>query len=712
MTYADELLKEDVLSNYLAVIIPRRLLAQGGWIISGSNVYQSFTLGEIVNFELSGTELTKASSVADVGTGGDWYFDIDAMRIYCDSSLNPNSNTSIVFYEIHLSTFDAYWYRDPLDATTRTVYYEPLISKSPDIISSSSDDLSGFLPTYSSTISIINATSFLTEHVYASSFNLAEIRIYHYLDELTIANTKLVLDAFTSNVTYKDDVITIEIKDNISIFDNEFRHLSGKSFFGSSFLSGLDPDFEGKPIRKVFGRVDAILPVNIDFNFTAPSITNNRTYVVMNPHDNLVSIETAVSSSPASTTTRTYLVNIDGLTIGDAVWFDQSTDEYVVITNLVRLSGSTGYIEHAAIVSTATSATTVKRGFIGNVYVYRENFLPLALAYNRDYTIYTDATNKLAGFTLADNFESNYNGLGEMFEAAVANPQFIDANDLIYCRVYGNSSTASDTLSGIAGSAKFSFSNSLEILYSMIKNYAGVADSKIDKDALDDLFASGRASVQLGFAIPDNRNMNFPSYRQILIEIAQSVLLKFFINDSSQYSFAATGLLSATPAKTIEDDEIIADSFEYTFDYKDIISDVLINYNRRELSSKFSQEIIYDTVSADQNQTATLLHKTFKQKTFNTLLSEQIEAQTLADRISTILGERKGRISLTTKNRFFDTVLNETYRATRDRMPGYAFVDGTDRSTDATVLSARKSINQVQIELDDQKGIEDNSSEW
>jgi hypothetical protein len=64
-------------------------------------------------------------------------------------------------------------------------------------------------------------------------------------------------------------------------------------------------------------------------------------------------------------------------------------------------------------------------------------------------------------------------------------------------------------------------------------------------------------------------------------------------------------------------------------------------------------------------------------------------------------------ISIDTKNRFFDTELGNTIEISRDRLPGFPHVRGTDRTRALGVVSTSKALTQINIELDDQKGIED-----
>lgn len=710
MTYANNLDEEGINSQYLVVLSPRRLVDSGEWALDTGTLYtnESFTFGEITVLTKDGVSLTKASDTADVGTGGDWFYDVAAQVLYFDDGSNPGSSTVVATYELYLGTVDASWYRDPLDNTTRTVYFEPLITKSPSIEQSSTDDLFGFLPTVSSSIVISNTTQFLQQHLYQSSFNLASISVYHYLGTLTVANTKLILNGFCSNVSYKQQT-SIQIFDNRALFDEEFRHVSGMNFFASGTLSGLDPDYEGKPVRKVFGIKNKLIPVNIDFNSENPSTTNNRTWVVMNPDDNLVSLSATVPASPSSTTTRTYIDDADGFRVGDTVRINSATDSYVEITSVNKTGDN--YVEHAAIAGAASSGDTVDRGFIGNVVLYREGNVPLKLKYIQDYTIYTDATNKLSGFTLVDNFESNYSSSGQMFNNSGSNATTLLPTDLVYCRVYGttNQETLSASSFGSDSSETANLSQAIVVIYSILKNNLGLAESEIDTANFTSLQSS--ISDEIGISIPEDSNKDFPKYRDILSQIFQTLLIKFLINDDGKYSISQTGPLGSVD-KTIEDDEIIKNSFQYDFDYKDIVSKIIVEYDSNEVSNKNQTgSLSYSSVSSD-SELAEYLHIVQKQKTFKSLHFSQSEAQTLADRLRYALGDRRGKFKFKTKNRFFDTTLNDIIRVTRTRLPGFAFDSASTRNRDGAVLKANKNLSDIEIECDDQKGIEDNSGSW
>lgn len=700
MAYADLLDNEGILSQYLVVLKPRRLADPSSWSLDSGTIYtQAFDFGEIVVLENNGVTLTKAASSA-VGSN-EWFYDTDTETIYLDIGGDPSTNDIVCTYEIYLGTFDAHFNRDPLDDSTRVVYYEPLVVKSPLINSSATDSLFGFLPTTSTQIVISNVTQFLQEHVYESSFNRAEIKVYHYLDELKIDNVKLVINALCGNVSSKDKEITITIFDNNDLFDAEFRHVSGESFFGDTAFPNVDPNFTARPIRKVFGVVDGFIPVNIDYEANSPTTSDNRDWICINPETNLGSVSTTVKAAPASSATRTYLTSADGFRVGDSVWIDSSLgagfDEYVIITAVNKTGDH--YIDHAAITNVAINPDVAKRSFIGNVVIFQEAVASTAL-YGRDYTEYTDGTNKVAGFSFTTTMEANLS------------INTITPNDLVYCRVYGNTNT--NTLGGPAFGSDSAVTGNLTqavvVVWEILRNHVGLTEAQLDTAAFTSLQSS--VSDEIGLSIPSTSGNNFPSFKDLLTTIFQSVLFKIFIDDDNLFSLVQTGPKGAVD-KTIEDDEILRDSFEYDFNYRDVRSDIFVEYAGREVNQR--NQIVAEQSYSTVNSVSTLasrLHKIDKQKTFKSLHFIESEAQTLADRLRYAIGDRNGKITLRTKNRFFDSELNDVIKVSRTRLPGFEFDTDTDREREAVVLSTAKSLDQITIEIDDQKGIEDNSGAW
>lgn len=719
MAYADLLDDEGIASQYLVKLTPRYHIRGADMTYADGTpggVFDTYTttwnLGKILRIEIDPfTAALTEQTGTSFNDGQEGFFHDRSTGNLQICTLDVNWPNFTIVYEITLATYETKFYRDPLDNTTQVVYWEPLIVSSPRIQENSGEDVFGFLPTSSSAVIISNATQFLQEHLYASSFHKVPIEIYHWLDELTVANTKLVFSGLCGNVAYKDDEITIEAFDNRLIFEDQYQHVAGEQYYTTADFANVDPDYVEAPVRTVYGVVDKFQPVNIDFDIDAPSGTNNRDWSCINPHNNLGSVTATVSSSPASTTTRTYVDDADGLRVGDSVWIDKATDEYREIT-VVNKTGS-HYIEHSALSSgAAAAADTVNRSFIGSVTIQRSGFPALKLFYKRDYDEYTDATDKVAGFSLNNNFENSYNGAGEIFENTGTNPtNFVPGTDGIHCRVYGhtNQETISAASFGSDSANTGNLAQGVVILYSILKNHLGIDEADIDTSTFSTL--QGTNTDELGFAVPLHDGSDFPTYRELLAKILQSLLLRFFIDDDRKYSISQIGPLGSS-SKTVTNDEIMRESVEYTFDYKDVVSGVTVKYAPVDVNSKGQRGDSYSTISTRDIRYGPIFYLVNKQAIYESLHFDSTEAQTYSDRLYYMFGDRKGVMSFRTKQRLFDTELNDVITVSRTRMPGFAFSDTTDRSRDGAVIATSKTLTEIDVELDDQFGIENNSASW
>lgn len=698
MTYATNLESEGIKSQYLAVFKPRRFADSSAWsLVSGTKYSLSFDYGEAVILYVDDTLKTLATSSAL--SDGDWYYDSSSELIYIDIGSDPASNDVIITYEMWFGTFDAHWYRDPLDSATRQVYYEPMIQRSPQISSTATEALFGFLPTQSTQISMSNATHLFEPHVYDSSFYQADIDLYHYLGELTTDNIKLVYKGIAKSLTYSQDNVVFNLLDRTNIFAEEYRNDSGVNFYNTTLFPNLDPLFNGRPIRQVYGVVDGFLPVNIDYS-AAPTTSNNRTWVCITDETNLGSVSATVPASPASTSTRTYVDSADGLRVGDCVWIDSSagpgSDEYPIITAVNKTGNN--YIDHATITNPAASSSVVKRSFVGSVTLFQNNTV-FDLLYGRDYSEYTDATNKVAGFTLANNFEGNHADLSLM-----------EPFDVLYARVYGhtNQVTLGGGSFGSDSADTGNLAQAVVIMFDLFKKL-GLSEAEINTTVFTALQSS--KTDQIGFAIPQTSAQDFPSYKDILNDIAQTLLAKVYIDDDLKWTMSLTGPAGSVD-KTIAEDEILDGSVRYNFDYQDVISTAIVRYAFREVSKKHQITSDDYTRSTATSTTATRLHRIERQRTFSSLHFLDSEADTLASRLRYALGERQGQFSFKTKNRFFDTELGDNIKVQRAGMPGFSYDSATTREKEFITVSTDKSLTSIDITIDDQKGIEDNSGSW
>lgn len=676
MAYADLLDDESIDSQFLVVMAPRRVVSD--WVLSSGTIYYaSFEFGQVTKVISDGEELAEAGSTSL--SLDEWYFDEVTSRLYIDVGGDPASLQVIATYELYFGTFDAHWHRVPNNTATKVVYYEPLVARSPSIVSSVSDVLFGFLPTFSSEISISNVTNLLQKHLYDSSFNRADVSVWHYLDELTAANVRLVLRGYTSEINSSDDSVSFKIQDATSFFNTQWRNPVGPSFYAPSSFPLLDPNFSGRCVRQVFGVVDGFAPVNVDYD-TVATTTNNRDWVCIADETNLGSVSTTVLASPSSTTTRTYLTSISGFRVGDTIW-NQTASQYATVTAL-----GVNYVDHTTW-TTAASGNTIARSFIGSVTIIKDG-VKKDLLFGRDYTEYVDATNKVAGFSLVNNFEAG-------LSIATFEP-----TDQIFCRVYGhkNTATLASNPFGSNSTQTGNLTNLKVILWETLKQV--LPESALDATT----FLGLSVSDEIGLAIPELAVQEFPSIKDLVVEYCSTGLLKIFLDNDLIWTISKLGKFGAV-TKGIEDDEILDRSFSYNVSYDDIISRVQVLYANREISQAGGQG--EPLVVATESLIAKNLHAVEKQKSFKSLHFLENQAQDLADFLSFVFGDRRAVLTFTTKNRFFDTLLRDVIEVSRDRLIGFDFDQGVLRSRKFAVSETRKSLTEIQITLDDQRGIEE-----
>lgn len=685
MAYADLIQRENLNANFLMVISPRRKLSASSWTnVSGNIYYQSFDYGEVTEVTKDGSSLTLGSSTSV--TSNQFYYDVDTERLYVNVSANPNGFFMVATYEMYLGTFDAHTYKDPTNSSTRVVYFEPLITSSPNIVTSTSEVIFGFSPTFSAQASCSAVTGYFNKHLYDGSFNRAQFKLYHCLEGYNPTNCKLFLKGFCQRYTFDNKTVNFSLLDSTKFFDEEYRN-EDNSFYEPSDFPLLDPRYVGRPIRQVYGMVEGFPAVNIDYDSEGTTSTN-RVYSLIAGDTNLGSL-TKTAGGGTHTTTRTYLTSTSGLRIGDSL-YNQTRSTGCLITNV-----SSTYVDHTTVGSAAVDGDMVKRSFVGHVKILQNGqiYEPLLGVH---YNEYVDATNHIAGFEFLDSFES---GLSM---------STLSVNDVIFCRVYGHTNTV--TKGGVAFGTDSSKTGTLcdatVILWEMLKTYAGLGESDLDGPSFAALVPS---EFSLGFAVPETSSSQFPTIKEIIIDIGLSSLLSVYLNSDLKWSIKALGPLEASVSDA-SDDEILKDSFSYGFNYQDVISTAVCAYLPREIAINGGQGSPLLKTRTSEN--AIYLHKINKQKTFNSILFDETEADLLAKRLSYVLGERAATISMRLKSNYFGLELGDTITISRDRMPGFDLATGTARSRDMVVTGTEKSLTEITLKLDDQLGIQDNEGDW
>lgn len=663
-------------------------------LYSGSVYSTAFDYGPVARIWANATELTQVFTTSLAAD--QFYYDVDAQVLYVrvGVAIDPSTKTMVAAYELYVGTTDAHTYRVPTDDTERSVYFEPMIKQSPSVGASISDSLFGFMPNQTASMMLSNATHYFDRHLYDSTFHQAELFLYHSLDSLDPTNVRQIFYGTMGDVKFANAEVSVQVFSRIDIFSSEYRHPTGSSFYGTTDFPSLDPAFNARPIRMIYGLVEGHIPVNIDYVGDGATSADNRQFVVHGGQANLGSAQATVAATP-STTTRTYMPT-SGFLVGDSVWMDRAVgvDEYVLVT-VVDAGGL--YIEHAALASPMTSGDLVKRSLVGNVVIYQNNirYQPL---YGRDY-LETLLAGNTVGFTFANAFETT-----------LTMNTLSATNDRILCRVYGKNNvvTINGNPVGSNDSLTGNMTNPIAIAVDIIKN-AGVIDSELDETSLTTL--AGSVTSGIGMAMPSDGSSQFPVYRDTLSEIMQSILGRLVMTFDNKWMISVLEPIT-TPDISIDDTEIERDSFSYSLSHTDLLSDVFVEYGARETQDSASRSGNgIDTVRYT-NDVAQYLYQVKKQQTFKSLLFREADADTLAMRLAFTFGDRRGIIGFSTKNRFFATILSDNVQVSSLRMPGFEFDGITEGARLGSVIETSKGLRSIDLTLDDLKGVNDNALNW
>lgn len=695
MSYADLIDDEGINRQFLAVLKPRRKVT--GWTLHAGSVYYSdFDFGQVVAVSIDDVVLAEGSS--PTLSASQFYYDVEIERLYVRTAGggSPSSDFVVATYEMYFGTFDAHHNRIPTDSSSRVVYFEPVIQRSPNIVSSVSNNLFGFMPAQSTQIVLSNAVHLLERHLYDSSFNGAELKLYHWIGDLEVANVKEVFSGRAASVNYNDKQVTIKAYDRVDIFRKEFRNYLGGSYFAYSDFPNLDRQFVGRPIRYVYGLVNGFIPVNVDAVYENPTTSDNRDWAVSSGQVNVHNVTSTVAASPASTTTRTYLNTAVGFSVGDSVWLDRAVgvDEYVLVT-LVNYGSN--YIEHAAIASPMASGDLAKRAFVARIDIDQQGVRYTAL-YSRDYTVNTGMAAGTSGFSFTSSMEAN-----------LSIPNTLSTSDVVSCRVYGKTNNV--TLGGPAFASNDSelgnLTNPTAITLDLLKRGLSIPESDINSASFT---ALAGVTEGLGIAIPSSASQAFPQFKDIFVSIIQSMLYRLFVDNDGKWAIDRVAPLGASDF-TIEDLEIVRRSFGYRFEYDDVISNVIVEYDAREIGESVGGSNTTLQVSSE-SETAKFLHGVSKQQTTRSAFFRSVDADTLADHLGFLLGDRRGVFELTSKGRFFETQVGDRIDASRVTMPGGDWDGETLFTKYGAVTESVKTLDAVQLTIDDQKGVEDNAGSW
>lgn len=715
MSFATNREKPSVETDVLVVLKPRRKVSS--WSVYSGAIYQaSISFGRVISLEQDGEAMTEGAS-KDSLSSGEYFYDWENRVLYVNTI--PGLHTLVAIYELYLATRDLNWYRTPTDSSTEQVHFMGGIDRAPSINASMGDSAFGFMPTSSSGIDFHDPELEIATHFHASSFSHADIDVYHMYGDLKVSNVSLVYRGSTDRCQYSDGRASITVLDRIDIFR---QGLSGCYFNDDRYTAGtIDPDAIGRPIPVVYGHKHGMRAVNVSYQGDRASIstsTNRRWAICANPIPNAYTATVSNSTGGTHTTTETFVDpapgpawsslndvlydNADGYGHRFAFYTGSFTSVAVAkgTTIYQPLGGTVFAFDHTAIGSARSNGDTVYSSPVFRVDVI-QNGTRYACYPVRDFTVGYDAEGPFTYIEFTSSMESN-----------IGLPETLGPTDTVVVSLFGSNElpTIGGASFGSLHSAVGVLYNPVVIVYDILTRYLGLPEDHIDTDAFQALEPD--FTQEIGLSIPETSNEDFPTYVDVLSDILQSCLLRMYLNADLKWSITTVAPMSGTTASDFTDDDLIQGQLDFSFDYADVLTDIVVEYAKMEFSYNPNTVTGYSSKVYVENTDAKYLHKLTRQKTFSTVLSNRGDAVTLAQRLAYLFGDRKGTIKISVDKAFADRLIGEEISITRKALPGHDYDGETEFTRNYVITETSKTSGGVSLTCDDQKGIEDNAGSW
>ena len=720
MTWSTENAKDVVEKNMFIVMRPRRR-ATSWTLSSGSVYYNDFSYGYVTSVSVNGTALTLDTSSSCAA--GKYYFDSTLNRLYVrksDSTAIAGSDWVVVVFELYISTKATSWYRNPTDNTSLEVYWHGIITDTPTITRSISDNIFGYSPVQNTSVSCFYEKEYLQEIIYDSSFSLAEVVIYHNAGSLSTGNIQKIFTGVLGDYRFDDNKIDFQILDKSYRLDTLLDNSASDSYHSILGASpNTDPTFSGGPIRTIYGMKSGVRPIDIDY-YAAADVSVNRKWSMMTDAWGTNILSPTVTAT--TTTTKT-------VSVADAIKMKRAYDagfQYIVSgagwepALISSINTGTGVITHS--VCGAADSTFYLRPITQRLTsLFSAHLILLQNGYSIVYAptgaagpnvIFTDGTDHLY-FTIRD--ETTVSSI----VITTINPA--DGDYFVMDKVLG-----ADIAPTISGSTFGHSWNPVTILYHFIKDRLGFAESEIDTAQFSSLASS--VDWLCGFnTIEDENQEDHPTYLDVITKLCTTALVYSYIDEDGRFTIKAAGPAAVTPDLSITDADII--QVDYDFSYSDVSS-------VRVLGQKIEHYLVggaaddapdngypyeeaknqYEIDETVQMNVQNYLHQIDRERQIDTYFISHsqsgLTASQYATRIAEFLGERKGRVTCYVKAGAHGLDIGDTVQITRTRQPGYAYDGQTEQSRKYIIAEITKELGGVKIVLDDQKGIEDNTGDW
>lgn len=722
MSFESNIQDASIEKHSLLVFYPR--IRATGWEDMTGGIWRvSFPHGYVTGVgAFTNDVFTESSTLAGLNTYGEYYYDRENFHVYVYTVTSPDAFLAApglnIEFAINVSDQAFTGPMDPRDAASPAVNWVPALKEIPSTQNGQRDTLYGFLPSGYGQASILNKDGWMNEILYGASFCNIEVSAYLVANsdlEIAILNGEVqeAYFGFANSIRLSNGVLTLQVAEYLQLLDNFPRLLPITNL---STGSNLEPSMRDSEyyLRRVYGVVEQLDPVNIDYGAT-PSTSNNRRWATnellasISDGSNLDEGTIAISvdaANPGITTTRTYTLTTPNVNVFDSIIVERSgVLKYAFVTGV---DYTLNYIDHTVVTGSPLAGDEVFRSFVGAIAIEDENGVFVSLSWGVDYNVYLDPSTSSMGFLLVNNFEANHSGAG--FTSI-----FDPTKCIIYCRVYGHKGAEKyNDLSNVGITSKYGGTNgtALATAYRLLLE-AGVPQEKISDTTFQ---AVEPDSFTIGITIPSSKKGSLSTYREYIQKILTSNLYRVGLVTEGNDLYIGINELQPISAHDYEINELNHRGFDFEQDYSQTYSGVAATYSPRERLNSAQGSIPnaqLPRASSSLLNGAFSLHGINKTLEISTALFSSVEAVKLVTRMSYAVGDRRAYYTSRLEAPYISkSNLGDAYKINRQEIPGAPYVYGVDRSINLVVTEVKKDSSGVIITFDDQKGVQDNALDW
>lgn len=731
MSYTTENAKDNVARDMMIVLRPRYRITS--WTLySGSVYYAPWTYGYVTSLYETDTAMTSQTSTSLSAT--QYYYDHSAQRIYMrmtDSAAPASTDFLIVTFEMHLATKECYWHRVPTDDSTTEVFWRGILTQTPTVSRNASDIIFGFIPTSVTGLSCVNEPTYFQKIIHDLSFNTADALVYHVAGDIETANIQQIFGGYCGDYSFNDKELNVTLLDKGYRMNEKWSNgTDGRDYYQSAGSNVVQPDRIRTTIKSCFGSdindASQVLGVNVDFDDSSPTTSENRDWAFTTRQSAESGMDIPIVTVNTATNFTVSTTNAKKLVVGDFV--RRTGAGYTAQITSVNTSSGVVVFDNAP--DTTGSLFRVTGAYNAKLV---QSDVVYSLLYERDYTDSSYVDILCWGIQLRTTAEAN------------AGAATIDPNngDYIVAEIRGQ------TIAPTSGGSPFytgihPHSNPIVILYHILKDRMGFAESDIDLATFasfsTDLRLKGNFRPIVSLTSPDTIGDDFSNYGDVIALILASCFCRLFINNEGKFTLSAIEAFDSAD-KTISDDDLISVNYEYGYGNTGKINVFSRPIETSTAFDKGTQGAIlpiseavkypYDLVNYDVNK---YLHKSEFRREVNIRLAGAIDSTkttlngadeydfsaTYSENASDcwkrkfkhLVGERKSILKCQVKSGAHGLDIGSFVTVTRSRQPGFDYDESTTNSRNYVVIEITKGLGGVDMVLDDQKGVEDNTGDW